>query len=546
MSLQTGTDNQPATRYDAIVVGAGFSGLRILHEVRTLGLSVRVLDAGSDVGGTWHWNRYPGARTDSESWVYCYSFDKDLQDSWKWGERYPSQREVESYLRHVADRFDMRKDIEFGTRVVSAQYGADTGLWTVTTDCGQAFECTYFICGSGFLSKKNEPPFPGLDSFGGEWYETSNWPTQKVDFAGKRVAVVGTGSSGVQVVPVIAHTAAHLTVYQRTPNYVLPGRNRVLEDHERQGIKTNYDAIWQLCREQVFGFPIEPANRVAGDMATADEFEQVLEAGWEAGGFRYMFETFDDLLVDSATNERAAEFVRRKIRAIVKDPKTAELLCPTGYPIGGKRPPLGYWYFEAFNRPNVELVSVKDNPIEAVTPTGIRLADGSEQEFDVIVFALGFDAGTGAMSAMDIRGRDGRTIRDEWSRRSNNYLGITIEGFPNVFMLFGPGCAFANAPVLIEYQAQWIGRAIAHSRDTDGAPVEPTVEAVRAWEQTCEQAQQATVIHDGAAAANSWFVGANIVGKRQGPLVYFGALSSYAAELAKEIESGFPNVLAPS
>jgi cation diffusion facilitator CzcD-associated flavoprotein CzcO len=543
MSTKTGTHDQPATRYDAIVVGAGFSGLRVLHEIRRLGLSVRVLEAASDVGGTWHWNRYPGARTDSESWVYCFSFDKDLQNDWDWEERYPSQREVEHYLQHVADRFDMRKDIEFSTRVETARYDDNIRLWTVTTDRGQTFECSYFVCGTGLLSMTNQPPFPGLDSFAGEWYQTSDWPTHKVDFADKRVAVIGTGSSGVQVIPIIAHTADRLTVYQRTPNFVLPGRNRVLEEEERTGIKTNYEAIWKLCREQVFGFPIESPNRVSGDLSSADEFEQVLEAGWEAGGFRYLFETFDDLLVDPATNERAAEFVRRKIRAIVKDPKTAEALCPT-YPIGGKRPPLGYWYYETFNRPNIELVSIKENPIEAVTTTGIRLADGTEQQFDVIVFALGFDAITGAMSAMDIQGRDGRTIRDEWSRRTNNYLGVTVEGFPNLFMLFGPGCAFANAPVLIDFQAHWIGQAIAKTLEGGGgASIEPTVEAVSAWGHACEQAAQATVIDKAAASANSWFVGANIAGKRQAPLVYFGALSSYTAELTKEVDSGFPNVL---
>jgi cation diffusion facilitator CzcD-associated flavoprotein CzcO len=335
------TSPTPAASPDfgAIIVGAGFGGLRMLYELRQLGISAKVVDAASDVGGTWFWNRYPGARTDSESWVYCYSFSRELEQEWDWAERYPSQPEVLKYLRHVADRFDLRKDIELDTRVRSAVYDEDTSTWTVTTDRGQTSTCTFFIPATGPLSHPLDPPFEGLDSFVGDWYLTARWPDEQIDFSGKRVGVIGTGATGVQVVPALAELGAHVTVFQRTPNYVIPAGNRRLTDEERNDIKNRYDAVWARTQEQPGGFAMGGTPRSVKE-STREEQQQVFDEVWRAGGFQFLFETFNDIMVDERSNEAATEFIRSKIREVVQDPVTAELLCPSGYPLGAKRPPL--------------------------------------------------------------------------------------------------------------------------------------------------------------------------------------------------------------
>jgi cation diffusion facilitator CzcD-associated flavoprotein CzcO len=369
VQVEEATSSTKTTDFGAVVIGAGFGGLRILHELRQRGISARVIEAGSDVGGTWYWNRYPGARTDSEAWVYCFSFSEEVQQEWNWKERFPAQPEVLEYLNFVADRFDLRRDIQFGTRVRSAVYDESTNVWTVTTDKDETYTSTFLITATGPLSHPLDPPFEGLDSFEGDWYLTARWPKRPVDFTGKRVGLVGTGATGVQVAPVVAEQAAHLTVFQRTPNYVIPANNRPLTDDERTAIKARYDEIWDQTQRHVFAFSMDPANRTRADV-TPEQQREVLEAGWRTGGFQYLFETFDDLLVDEESNEAAAEFLRSKIREIVKDPQTAELLCPKGYPLGGKRPPLGHSYYETFNRDNVTLVDVSMDPIERVTPKG--------------------------------------------------------------------------------------------------------------------------------------------------------------------------------
>jgi cation diffusion facilitator CzcD-associated flavoprotein CzcO len=527
-TLEPAIGNEAVTDYGAIIIGAGFGGLRMLYDLRERGITAKVLEAGTDVGGTWYWNRYPGARTDSESWVYCFSFSRELEQDWDWAERYPAQPEVLRYLQHVTDRFDLRKDMQFNTRVRSAIYDETTNAWTVTTEAGETFTSTYLITATGVLSLPVDPPFAGLDTFEGDWYLTARWPKEKVDFAGKRVGIIGTGATAVQAIPIVAEQAAHLTVFQRTPNYVIPARNHALDDAQRQDIKGRYESIWAKAHGHVFGFAMDPANRTRSDV-TPEEQQQVLEAGWRTGGFQFLFETFDDLLVDDASNQAAAEFVRARIREIVKDPATAELLCPKGYPLGGKRPPLGHSYYEAFNRDNVELIDVRSNPIERITARGV-LTGAKEYELDVLIFATGFDAATGTMMAMDIRGRNGQTIKDRWAGGPETYLGLTVDGFPNMFMISGPQAPFANIPVVIDNAARWIGRAISEIEDNELAALEPTAEAVESWCKQMDAILDATILRQGEDV-NSWFLGANIPGKPHVVLFYFGGANAYFNEI---------------
>lgn len=520
--------------YDALIIGAGFGGIRMLHEARQLGLSVKVIEAATDVGGTWYFNRYPGARTDSESWVYAYSFSRELQDSWNWSERYPAQTEALAYLQHVADRFDMRKDIEFSTRVESAEFDEASSTWRVFTDRGDTYTCTYLVTATGPLSLPYKPDFPGLDTFKGEWYLTGSWPKTEVDFSDKRVAVIGTGATAVQAVPLIAQSAAHLTVFQRTPNYVMPARNAPLSDIERQAIRKNYDQIWAQAREHFFGFAMNPAGRNAADVSS-EEQQQILERGWEIGGFRFLFETFDDLFTNTEANEIAAEFVRNKIRSIVEDPEVAELLCPKDYPLAAKRPPLGHFYYETFNRDNVSLVDVSKAPIEAITANGLRTANG-EYEADIIVFATGFDAVTGTLKCMDIRGRHGAKLADSWAHGPRTYLGITVDQFPNLFMVGGPQSPFANIPVVIDGCVNWIASAIKHLRRHSQREMEPTAEAVAQWGEHMTDLVNATVL---TQAEGSWFLGDNIPGKPHAVLFYFGGAGAYRQECQAVVERNF-------
>ena len=522
-----------ADDYDAIVIGAGFGGLRALHELRSLGLRVKVFEAGSGVGGTWYWNRYPGARTDSESWVYAYSFSKELQDEWSWTERFPSQPEALAYLDHVAERFDMRKHIAFDTRVESAVWDERAKRWSVRTNRGGAHTCAYLVTAVGVLSTPYVPPFPGLEKFRGEWYVTGRWPKERVDFAGKRVVVIGTGATAVQAIPIIAKTARHLTVLQRTPNYVLPARNGPLTEEERASIRRDYDEIWRQAREHFFGFAMEPAGRMCGDV-TPEQHQRILERGWETGGFRFIFESFDDIFTDERSNEIAAEFIRNKIRAIVKDPATAELLCPKDYPLTAKRPPLGHYYYETFNRPNVTLVDVSGDPITELTETGVRTATRAF-DADLIVFATGFDAVTGTLQAMDVRGRDGVTIADKWRDGPRTHLGIMVDGFPNLFMVLGPQSPFANIPVVIDGMVDWIGRALRHMRAQGLATLEARPEAVEGWRKHVDELIHATVL----AKGRSWFLGDNIPGKPHVTLFHFGGAGVYRKECLDEAERGF-------
>ena len=537
VEVENTTPAPPVEDFGAIVVGAGFGGLRMLYELRQLGVSAKVIEAASDVGGTWYWNRYPGARTDSESWVYCYSFSKELQDDWDWAERYPSQPEVLRYLQHVAERFDLRKDIQFDTRVQSASYDEAANKWVVTTDQGETFTSTFLIPAMGPLSRPLDPPFEGLSSFQGDWYLTARWPDTDVDLTGKRVGVVGTGATGVQVVPLVAQQAAHVTVFQRTPNFVIAAGNRKLTDEERQQIKDRYEAIWARTQQQAGGFAMDGTNRsVQG--TTPDEQQQVFEDIWRAGGFQFLFESFNDIMLDEASNEVAAEFIRSQIRAIVKDPATAELLCPKGYPLGAKRPPLGHSYYEAYNRDNVTLVDVSGDAIEPITPTGVRTVNGNEYEVDVLIFATGFDASTGALLATDIRGRDGQALRDKWAHGPRTYLGLAVDGFPNMFMISGPQSPFANIPVIIDNAVRWISRAVAHETRDDVAYLEASPEAVQQWVDETQMIVDATLVGRGENV-RSWFLGANIEGKPHGAFFFHGAANDYFDRISGVADHNF-------
>ncbi|QUT06871.1 NAD(P)/FAD-dependent oxidoreductase [Sphingobium phenoxybenzoativorans] len=524
----------PTQDYDAIVIGAGFGGLRALYELKKQGKSVLLFDAGSDVGGTWYWNRYPGARTDSEAWAYCYSFSKELQDDWDWAERMPTWNQVQAYLSHVADRFDMRKDIEFNTRVQSCIYDEDANQWVITTADGKTVRSHYFISAVGWFAVAVQPPFD-MSHFNGEWYMSSKWPKQNVDFRGKRVGIVGSGSTAVQLIPVIAKEASQLTVFQRTPNYVLPGRNYPLDSVDRGAIKADYENIWQQVRNQPFAFPMRTST-LTYDSVDDEERERIFEYGWEQGGFRFIFETFADMLTDKRTNEAAANFVRRKIRSIVRDPKTAEALVPK-YPIALKRPPLGNFFYETFNRDNVQLVDVSEDPLVEATESGLKTAT-SEFEFDIIIFAIGFDAVTGPLTSMEVRGRNGQLVRDKWAAGPRTHLGIVMDGYPNMFVITGPQSPFSNVPPVVDATVNWIGKAIAKADATQADVIEAKAEAVDAWVQLMQDLLDQTLLGQ-AVELKSWFMGANIPGKAHAPLHYFGGASGYFDEIDKSINNEF-------
>lgn len=523
---------------DVVIIGAGFGGIRALYETRKRGLSARVIETASDVGGAWFWNKYPGARTDSESWIYCFAFDKDLQEEWDWPERYPNQPQVQAYIRHVAERFDLLRDIQLNTRVNSAVFDENSDVWTVTTDAGEEVVARSIISATGALSAPKEIPFPGLDDFKGEWHVTGRWPEESVDFSGKRVAVIGTGASGIQLIPLVASVAKNLTVFQRTANYALPARNYSLDELQRKSIKSRYDEIWQRVSVQAMGMDMNPANRLIGDV-TPEERELILEAGWEEGGFRYFLETFDDVFYDPDSNAAVSEFVRKKIRTIVKDPATAEILCPKrDHPLGGKRPPLGNFYFETFNRDNVDLVDISGNAIEAITENGLRLADGTEHEFDMIIFATGFDALTGALSRIDIRGLDGRSLKEKWDDGVRTHLSLTVDEFPNFFMITGPQIPFANAPAIVEPSVEAIADALTLLEEKNQTRILVRSEAVDEYNEMLNTIYNQTIFPAGEKLG-AWWVGTNVEGKNFSVAMNFGGFPNWLASVRAEAASGF-------
>jgi cation diffusion facilitator CzcD-associated flavoprotein CzcO len=529
-----------AGEYDALVVGAGFSGLYQLHCLRDrLGLSALVLEAGDGVGGTWYWNRYPGARCDSESHSYSYYFSEELLKEWTWSERYPEQPEILRYLNHVADRFDLRRDIRFNARVTSASWDEAANRWRVATEAGERFTAKFLITAVGCLSTANVPNIPGLETFEGRWYHTGRWPHEGVDFAGKRVGQIGTGSTGIQAAPVIAAQAAHLTVFQRTANYSVPARNAPLDPEFLRWAKENHAEIRRVMHSTTNGHPFT-ISELSALAATPEERRAAYEAAWEKGGLQFRA-AFSDLLTDKAANDTAAEFIRAKIREIVKDPETAERLTNFDHPFAAKRPPIDTEYFETFNRPNVALVDVRANPIECATPKGIRLRDGTEHPLDIIVFATGFDAMTGPLLNIDIRGRGGRALKEAWEAGPRTYLGLQVVGFPNLFTVTGPGSpsVLCNMPVAIEQHVEWITDCLAHMRERGLERIEAEPGAADRWVEHVNEAADATLLPQ---AASSWYLGANVPGKPRVFMPYAGGMARYRGiceEVAAKGYEGF-------
>ena len=528
-----------ATAFNAIIIGAGFSGLYQLHALRDrLGLRARVLEAAEGVGGTWYWNRYPGARCDSESYYYSYSFSKALEQEWVWSERYPEQPEIMRYLNHVADRFDLRRDIQLGTRVTAARFDAANDRWHVTTAAGEDFTAQYLITAVGCLSTANIPNIPGRDSFAGLSVHTGHWPHDGVEFAGKRVGLIGTGSTGIQAAPVIAETAEHLYVFQRTANYSVPARNGPMAAADQASIKADYAAIRQKSRESTNGHPFDFATDSALDVPPEERMARY-EAAWARGGLRFRA-AFKDILSNPAANETASDFIRAKIAQIVKDPAVAERLTPRDHPFATKRPPIDTQYFETFNRDNVTLVDVRADPIQAITPAGVQTA-AEEYELDIIVFATGFDAMTGPLLALDITGEDGARLKDRWAAGPRTYLGLQTPGFPNLFTITGPGSpsVLTNMPTAIEQHVDWIVDCIAHMRSQGLHRIEPTAEAADTWVAHVNEAAAATLL---PMASSSWYLGANVPGKPRVFMPYAGGFARYTAlcdEVAAEGYRGF-------
>jgi cyclohexanone monooxygenase len=525
---------QHSERFDAVVVGAGFSGLYMLYRLRALGLSARVYEQGGDVGGTWYWNRYPGARCDVESVQYSYSFSEALEQEWEWSERYASQPEILKYAQHVAERFDLRRDIAFNTGVTAASFDAAEQHWVVTLDGGAKIRTQFLIMATGCLSNARTPEFPGLAAFAGKTWHTGHWPHEGVDFSGLRVGIIGTGSSAIQAIPVIAAQARHVTVFQRTPNYSIPARNRPLGEDERAWWRANYPQARQRARREMRnGIVAEIPDRGAladDDVARTEKFERQ----WARGGIPFM-STYNDLIVDQAANDTAAEFVRQKIATIVRDPAVAALLQPTTYPIGTKRICLDTDYFEAFNRLNVTLVDIRTAPIERFTPDGLK-AGGNAYALDAIVFATGFDAMTGSFARIDIAGRT-ETLNDKWAAGPKTYLGLMVAGFPNMFSITGPGSpsVLSNMIVSIEQHVDWIADCLAYLGERGIACIEPTQEAEDRWVAHVNEVAHGTLY----PRAASWYMGANIPGKPRVFMPYIGGVPAYRAICEEAAAKGY-------
>ena len=512
-----------AAAYDVVVVGAGFAGMYMLHKLRGLGLSVRVYEQGGDVGGTWYWNRYPGARCDVESMQYSYSFSDELQQEWDWSERYAPQPEILRYANHVADRFKLRSDIQLNTRVDRTTFDESANSWEVATSDGNTVTANYVVLATGCLSNARMPDIKGLSDFKGKVYHTGHWPHEPVEFTGLRVAVIGTGSSAIQSVPVIAEQASQLTVFQRTPNFSIPARNAALTPQEREAFRAKYPEIRRFARE-------EARNGIYTDMPDRGALEDGdnerrarYEARWARGGLTFM-SVYNNLAVDKAANDTAADFVREKIAEIVKDPETAKLLQPNNHPIGSKRICIDTDYFATFNRPNVKLVDIRSNPIEQILPDGVR-AGGKNYEVDALVLATGFDAMTGSVAKIDIRGRNGLTLNGKWAEGPKTYLGLMSAGFPNLFIITGPGSpsVLSNMIVSIEQHVDWISDCIRYMRDRGVVSIEAQKEAEDKWVAHVNEVAHTTLYPQ----ANSWYMGANIPGKPQIFMPYIGGVGAY-------------------
>jgi cation diffusion facilitator CzcD-associated flavoprotein CzcO len=524
--------------FDAIIIGAGISGLYQLYRLRELGLSVRIYEAGSGVGGTWYWNRYPGARFDSESYSYGYSFSEELLQEWEWKEHFSGQPENERYLNYVADKFDLRRDIQFNARVKSAIYNEHENHWQIQTEDGRRAQAQFLITAIGVLSAPQMPNIEGLDSYQGQWFHTGLWPKTPVQFAGKRVGVIGTGATAVQLITEIAKDVGHMTVFQRTANYCAPLRNGPIDAETQKQIKASYPEIFKKCSES-FANMIHKFDPRSALEVSPQEREAFYEEIWAEPGFRKWLGNFQDIMTNIDANDTFAEFVRSKIRQRVKDPVVAEKLCPKDHPFGSKRVPLESGYYEVYNQDNVVLVDLKETPIERITPKGIKTSD-KEYVFDIIIFATGFDAVTGAFTRMDIRGVGGQVLKDKWADGPRTYLGIQTVGFPNLFTLVGPhnGATFCNIPRCSEQNVEWVTDCIRHMRSHNQKRIEATPQAEEAWTaHVGDTIAGSLLLH-----ADSWFMGANTPGKKKTFLMYAGGSPAYRAkcdEVAAKDYEGF-------
>ncbi|QLL10060.1 NAD(P)/FAD-dependent oxidoreductase [Mycobacterium vicinigordonae] len=505
------------------------------HRLRNvLGIDVRVFEAGETVGGTWFWNRYPGARCDSESYTYCFSFSDELLEEWDWTCKYPEQKQLLAYLEHVADRFDLRRSIEFDTRVLSAEFVDETGLWRVTTNRDEHVHARFLVSAIGALSiAPYTPHFHGIESFQGKWYHTADWPHEPVDFSGKRVGVIGTGSSGVQTIPVVAEQAEHVTVFQRTAQYSIPANHDTFTEDMWRDIKSHYRELWDKAQQSAGGFPWEHNGK--GALEVDDQERQATyEKMWREGGMKFALGSFKDISYDPAANETASNFIKRKIREAVRDPETAEALIPD-HPFWARRPIVDTNYYQTYNRNNVALVDLKKTPIIEVTPDGVRTSTGVVP-LEILIFATGFDAITGPFFNIDLRGYHGLTIRDKWAHGGSTYLGLMTSGFPNFFMVGGPGSTTGNVPLTLETHGDWIADCIDYMRCNGINLIEASAEAENEWtDYVQERAQNSMLAH-----ANSWINGANIPGKTRFYNFYLGHFGRYRKQLQDIAQQGYP------
>ena len=519
---------------DAIIVGAGFAGLYMLHTLRENGLKTRLIDAGSDVGGAWYWNRYPGLRCDVESLDYQYQFSEELEAGWNWPERYSEGPVIQKYLAYVADRLDLRRDITLNTRVESASFDEAANAWRVGCDNGETLSATWLVLAVGPLTAVNTPQFEGLDSFKGRILHTARWPHEKVDFSGRKVAVIGTGSSGIQCTPVIAQEAAQLTVFQRTPAYSMPVTNQVMSPDDQAAAHARFPADRDVRYASAGGMVLSPNPKKVFEVS-AEEREAEFERRWIMGGFGFLM-SFSDILIDEAANAEAANFVKRKIREKVKDPKTAAALTSQDYPLGAKRPCLDVNYYESFNLPHVKLVDARKNPIERFSEEGI-VAGGETYPFDDIVLATGFDAVTGAVLKIRITGRDGVTMQDAWQNGPRTYLGLSVAGFPNMFTLDGAQSPsiIVNTPLAIEQQVRWVASCIEHARQNGYATIDASPEAQSEWVDHVNTVANYTLY----PKADSWAIGANIPGKPRVFMFYLAGLGGYGKACDEVTAAGY-------
>lgn len=527
---------QSIPELDAVVIGAGMSGMYQLHRLRELGLRARVYEAGSGVGGTWYWNRYPGARFDSESYTYAYTFSPEILAEWEWAEHFAPQPETLRYLEFVAERLGLKPDIQFNTRITRAVYEETTGRWTVEGENGALARARFLITAVGVLSAPYIPEIPGRDRFQGECWHTAHWPKHEVPLAGQRVGVIGTGATGVQLITELARHAGQLTVFQRTPTWALPMGNRQIEGHEQGALKARYPAMFERCRSSFAGFIHDFDPRPSMSL-TAEEREAHFEALWQTPGFRFWLGNFADVMTDPLANAALTEFVRRKLTERIGNAELAKRLLPSDHGFGTRRVPLESGYFEVYHQPNVELVDLREDPLKEITPRGVATRD-AEYPLDMLVFATGFDAVTGAFDRIDIRGREGKRLKDKWAEGPMTYLGMQSSGFPNLFTIIGPNNAgnFCNVPRCIEQNVDWITDCIAHLRATGRHQIEATVDAERGWAEEVEALARQSLVNQ----TDSWITGTNIPGKQRRFLPYAGGLPAFRARCNEVAKAGYP------